>query len=440
MQTGFVSSWKRALAAPSPYSSFVGGAPRPLPGAPPRPSCARCGAPLALVLQLYAPTDEAERQLLVFGCNAATCAGAAAGGAHGGGAWVALRTTRPARAPSAEEAAAAAAAAEAAAADDAPPPPSDDWGVAAEWGDAVGGVEWAPAAPPAVTAPPAVAAAGGDAAPTDGSGASAAAGGGDDRAADGAYGEGPRFGCFAVETAFGAAADESESESDSDSERAAGAGGGGARGGGGSAQWSATEWDRVQAMLADYNAREAAEAAGTADPFLAASDAAAGEDDDDDDEAGSGGGGGGGDSGGSRGAAGGAAATAAAARSEGGGAGGGGERYEKTPARLRYLLRFQRRLARTPTQVMRYLWDSPRDALWPVPPAARPAGAPPCACGAARRLEVQLLPTVLYGLRVDDAPGGGMDFLSVFVFACEADCAASTEEFVWVCVESEGGK
>jgi hypothetical protein len=161
---------------------------------------------------------------------------------------------------------------------------------------------------------------------------------------------------------------------------------------------------------------------------------------------GSGGGGGGGDAGG------------------GGGGGGadGGEKYEKLPAKVRYMLRFQEALAKLPEQVVRYEWDG--TPLWPVPPATvaaarggaagrhgHPVRPPRCRCGSERRFEMQLTPSLLLGLRPEDhttavvegAAGGGglgagagaasdaggppqlpggMDFLTVLVYSCEASC------------------
>ena len=73
---------------------------------------------------------------------------------------------------------------------------------------------------------------------------------------------------------------------------------------------------------------------------------------------------------------------------------------------------------------------------------------PPCSCGAARRFECQILPSLLHVLnvdkyteqsRVDSAKwnelysSGGMDFGSIAVYSCSfPDACSSVEEFVVV--------
>jgi hypothetical protein len=136
----------------------------------------------------------------------------------------------------------------------------------------------------------------------------------------------------------------------------------------------------------------------------------------------------------------------------GGGSGGegGGERYERAPAAVRKLQRFHRLLAHFPGQALRYLWDAPEQLLWPLAEPLSALPPPPAceACGAARRLELQVLPPLLYGLRVEEhalgggggaaaALLGGMDFLTVLVFSCEASCAEGDREWPLVVMPKE---
>ena len=112
---------------------------------------------------------------------------------------------------------------------------------------------------------------------------------------------------------------------------------------------------------------------------------------------------------------GGGAAAASAAPSD--------DAYEAAPSDDVAQLRFNHRLARKPAQVARY--DYGGAPLWPA--AAAPASARACACGAPRRFEVQLLPTLIATLRSDD-----LDFRCVAVFSCADSCAASDAEVAFV--------
>ncbi|KAL8008876.1 putative programmed cell death protein [Plasmopara halstedii] len=135
------------------------------------------------------------------------------------------------------------------------------------------------------------------------------------------------------------------------------------------------------------------------------------------------------------------------------------ESYERTPAQQRHLLRFQKRIRRCPLQCLRY--DYGGEPLWPVV-APQNLKVPPCpGCGQERFFEMQLTPTMIYFLNVDQyistdnviqqqptslsddsrsrcdahkalAPFGGMDWLSLIVYSCSASCAHSHEEFVYV--------
>ena len=149
---------------------------------------------------------------------------------------------------------------------------------------------------------------------------------------------------------------------------------------------------------------------------------------------------------------------------------GGGERYERLPPDERAFSAFARRLQRLPGQVARYaysgvpLWSvpvvPPSDGRQQRPSDKRPQSAkrshrtysppavPPCACGAHRVFEFQLLPSLLHVLDVDahassnvqaeydDLPdliaGGGMNWEALAVYSCPASCDKSREEFVMV--------
>jgi hypothetical protein len=457
----------RASPAPS-----LAGAETPPPA---HPSCALCRSPLFLLLQLYAPAER-ERSLLLYGCNAVACKG-------GPGAWVARRTQGG---PVAEAAGGGG--------DGAPPPPSaepaDPWGAASAW-DSVGGGEfgdgnasaalaegplWGGA--PAAAAPPPLEPSGPPPAPAPFSVEAAS------------FVHAPRFPAHPVDTVFEDAAVEAEAAADTDSSgdeggagRSVGGGRGGGGGGGGS--FRAGEWEHAQRLLERYQAEAAAggdAAAGEAGAeAVAAAEAAAGaalgaaalagggEDASNEVEEEGGGEATAGEEeeeeGGGAQCGGGGAVAAAAAPSGGGGRNkgrgrlggggggceGGGERYERAPAAVRKLQRFHTLLAQVPGQALRYLWDAPEHLLWPL---AKPLSAlpppPPCeACGASRRLELQVLPPLLYGLRVEEhalgagAGGkaaallGGMDYLTVLVFSCEASCADGGEEWPLVVMPRE---
>lgn len=440
-QVGYVNAWSHPSrpGAAGIYSNFIGGVPRtasPLA----YPLCGGCGSPLFLVLQLYAPTDR-ERFLYIFGCNKHACADAP-------DAFVALRTLGGVVAVVEEEEEATAAPDDAMAA-----AVTDEWGsggggggwgAASEWeaaADAIGGAA-SVALLAATTAALSISSSATTVAPVPAPVPAPARQIKQTRGRDAlppTPAAPPAFPCFIVETAYGkgesfggGAASESESDSDDEAvcvssttapsshftsiSRS-------------SSSRATADWAYAQRLLEAYNAREAIESecggggggdgVGGEAAFAAAEEAA--------------------DNNNTKNGAAGASAEeeeeVADERggvSGGSGSGGGGERYEKTPAKLRYLLRFQRRVARFPTQVLRYVWDAPGDVLWPVPPAARPRAPPPCKCGAPRRLEVQIMPTVLFGLGVDDTnePGGGMDFLSLLVYACEAACQWANSEVV----------
>ena len=69
-----------------PLVSKAGGRPAWLNERGDVPACGVCGAPMRLVVQLYAPVRDTERVVYVFGCNTARCSGDAA-------AWAVLRAS-----------------------------------------------------------------------------------------------------------------------------------------------------------------------------------------------------------------------------------------------------------------------------------------------------------------------------------------------------------
>ena len=85
----------------------------------------------------------------------------------------------------------------------------------------------------------------------------------------------------------------------------------------------------------------------------------------------------------------------------------------------------------------------PVEALGDASSDARGSVVAPCACGATRVLEMQLMPQLLFELHVDDyvttndrdgAAGGvgGMDWACVLIYSCPHSCDQSTEEAAFV--------
>ena len=99
------------------------------------------------------------------------------------------------------------------------------------------------------------------------------------------------------------------------------------------------------------------------------------------------------------------------------------EEYEESDPFQKFVMR----LGRAPEQLCRY-GGKP---LWPT--RERPRNVPACgACGAARVFELQLLPTLLSFL--EPSAARMVDFGSVFVYTCSAQCRARacTDEFCFV--------
>ena len=139
-----------------------------------------------------------------------------------------------------------------------------------------------------------------------------------------------------------------------------------------------------------------------------------------------------------------------------------GDGYERTPKAEKALQKYQHRIGRSPTQCLRYAYDT--DPLWPSPKEdleEHVLKVPCCACGAKRVFELQLLSTVLNELDVDSCRNqgeskqncsrgssggeneeqrrrrmmmnnGGMDWSTVLVYSCADSCTRSHEEVVVV--------
>lgn len=104
-----------------------------------------------------------------------------------------------------------------------------------------------------------------------------------------------------------------------------------------------------------------------------------------------------------------------------------------------WFARFQRRLERSATQVVRYSWGG--SPLWmsqPPKEVMNGAGPPLCSlCGGARSFELQLLPTLAYQMQMACSEPGAevkMEWGTAAVYTCSKDCAVGDfcEEFVVV--------
>lgn len=102
-----------------------------------------------------------------------------------------------------------------------------------------------------------------------------------------------------------------------------------------------------------------------------------------------------------------------------------------------WFMKFQRRLARSPSQVVRYAWGG--KPMWisaPPEETSNKAWPPPCSrCGSPRSFELQLLPTLLCEMRrwcPDHMGDWDIEWGTVMVYTCRKDCAGSepVREFI----------
>lgn len=104
---------------------------------------------------------------------------------------------------------------------------------------------------------------------------------------------------------------------------------------------------------------------------------------------------------------------------------------------------FQARVGRAPDQCLRYKFGGGAAPLWPaLQGRPEPADVPACPrCGAARAFELQVMPQCLHYLGVDDTARDALDFATVAVFSCAANCdfgLGYAEEVAWVQASADG--
>jgi pre-rRNA-processing protein TSR4 len=100
---------------------------------------------------------------------------------------------------------------------------------------------------------------------------------------------------------------------------------------------------------------------------------------------------------------------------------------------------FQARISRAPEQVLRYCRSQDAKPLWPLLDGQpkKSTDIQPCShCGGPRNFELQVLPQLLYFLRVKNEPSS-LDWATITVFSCTASCTSGVsngyaEEFAWV--------
>ncbi|CAK9879796.1 unnamed protein product [Sphagnum jensenii] len=100
---------------------------------------------------------------------------------------------------------------------------------------------------------------------------------------------------------------------------------------------------------------------------------------------------------------------------------------------------FQARISRAPEQVLRYCRSQDAKPLWPLLEGQpkKSTDIQPCShCGGPRNFELQVLPQLLYFLRVKNEPSS-LDWATITVFSCTASCTSGVsngyaEEFAWV--------
>lgn len=105
-----------------------------------------------------------------------------------------------------------------------------------------------------------------------------------------------------------------------------------------------------------------------------------------------------------------------------------------------WFLKLQRRLERSPAQVVRYSWGG--KPLWisePPEESNNSAWPPPCRrCGGPRRFELQLMPTLLYEVRrrcPEQVGDSEIEWGTVLVYTCSRDCSGEPGPLPSLCQE-----
>ena len=92
--------------------------------------------------------------------------------------------------------------------------------------------------------------------------------------------------------------------------------------------------------------------------------------------------------------------------------------------RVREFGAFTARIARAPSQCIRYCFEDGAVPLWASKSGRAPQPVPPCSlCGGPRRFELQLMPQSLHFLGVNSAADDAPDFATIAVYTCAASCA-----------------
>lgn len=113
---------------------------------------------------------------------------------------------------------------------------------------------------------------------------------------------------------------------------------------------------------------------------------------------------------------------------------------EEASAEKKQWVEFQSRLSKNPQQVLRHCRSEQARPLWPrLQGKLEKVAIPPCnTCGAQRIFEFQVLPQLLYYLKVDSTNDDSLDFGTIAVYVCSDSCSPKSgpggylEEFAFV--------